>query len=86
MIAPASPRTFVCVMTMEYLPCRCPDDPLPGLQYEALYKRSIEDPTGFWADIASQFHWEKKVCAAAGRGRGVVRAARARTCSSGICG
>lgn len=26
-----------------------------------LYQRSIEDPAGFWADIASQFHWEKKV-------------------------
>lgn len=30
-------------------------------QYMALYKRSIEDPAGFWADIAEQFHWEKKV-------------------------
>ena len=33
-----------------------------------LYQRSIEDPAGFWADIASQFHWEKKV-RVVGRGR-----------------
>jgi acetyl-CoA synthetase len=26
-----------------------------------MYARSISDPAGFWADIASQFHWEKKV-------------------------
>jgi acetyl-CoA synthetase len=24
-----------------------------------MYKRSIEDPSGFWGDIAKQFHWEK---------------------------
>lgn len=27
-------------------------------QYRELHKRSIEDPAKFWADIASQFHWE----------------------------
>jgi hypothetical protein len=25
------------------------------------YERSIRDPAGFWADYASQFHWDKKV-------------------------
>ena len=30
-------------------------------QYDEMYKRSIEDPEGFWGDIADQFHWEKKV-------------------------
>jgi len=25
-----------------------------------MYKKSIEDPAGFWSDIASQFYWEKK--------------------------
>lgn len=30
-------------------------------QYDEMYKRSIEDPEGFWGDIASRFHWEKKV-------------------------
>lgn len=25
--------------------------------YDAMYKRSIEDPSGFWGDIARQFHW-----------------------------
>jgi acetyl-CoA synthetase len=28
-------------------------------QYEALYKRSIEDPEGFWADAAKELHWFK---------------------------
>src|ERR1700691_2000663 len=26
-------------------------------QYEALYRRSIQDPEGFWAEIASELHW-----------------------------
>ena len=30
-------------------------------QYDAMYKRSIEDPEGFWSDIAKDFHWEKQV-------------------------
>jgi acetyl-CoA synthetase len=29
-------------------------------QYHREYKRSVEDPEGFWADIASQFMWRKK--------------------------
>ena len=29
--------------------------------YEALYERSIQDPAGFWADFARQFHWETLV-------------------------
>ncbi len=29
--------------------------------YETLYNRSIQDPAGFWADLARQFHWEKPV-------------------------
>uniref|UniRef100_A0A0D6R8L0 acetate--CoA ligase n=2 Tax=Araucaria cunninghamii TaxID=56994 RepID=A0A0D6R8L0_ARACU len=29
-------------------------------QYLAMYKRSIQDPAGFWADIASQFYWKVK--------------------------
>lgn len=32
----------------------------PYLQYEKLYKRSVEDPAGFWADVAEQFYWHKK--------------------------
>ena len=27
-------------------------------EYEAMYKKSVDDPAGFWGDIASQFHWE----------------------------
>ena len=26
-------------------------------EYDAMYKRSIDDPVGFWSDIAKQFHW-----------------------------
>jgi len=29
-------------------------------QYLDMYKRSIQDPAGFWADIASQFYWKAK--------------------------
>lgn len=25
-----------------------------------MYKRSIEDPAGFWSDIASSFYWKQK--------------------------
>ncbi|CAL8467441.1 g6979 [Coccomyxa elongata] len=27
--------------------------------YERLYRRSIQDPAGFWADFAREFHWER---------------------------
>ncbi|HEV8284805.1 MAG TPA: acetate--CoA ligase [Chitinophagaceae bacterium] len=29
-------------------------------QYKSAYKKSIEDPEGFWADVASSFLWRKK--------------------------
>ena len=29
-------------------------------QYEEMYKRSVEDPAGFWSDIASDFYWKEK--------------------------
>ncbi len=29
-------------------------------KYEEMYKRSIEDPDGFWAEIADTFVWQKK--------------------------
>lgn len=25
-----------------------------------MYKRSIEDPAGFWSEIASDFYWKQK--------------------------
>jgi acetyl-CoA synthetase len=28
-------------------------------QYHEQYRRSVQDPEGFWAEIASQFHWKK---------------------------
>ena len=28
-------------------------------EYEALYKRSIDDPEGFWAEVARELHWFK---------------------------
>ncbi|VFQ81021.1 unnamed protein product [Cuscuta campestris] len=29
-------------------------------QYMEMYRKSVEDPAGFWADIASQFYWKDK--------------------------
>ncbi|KAJ4835913.1 hypothetical protein Tsubulata_041693 [Turnera subulata] len=29
-------------------------------QYLQMYRRSIEDPAGFWSEIASQFYWKQK--------------------------
>ena len=29
-------------------------------QYESMYQRSIDDPEGFWAEMADQFYWHKK--------------------------
>ena len=29
--------------------------------YDRLYKRSVEDPAGFWADMAGSFVWERRV-------------------------
>jgi len=29
-------------------------------QYKRMYQRSIEDPEGFWGEIAGQFYWHKK--------------------------
>ena len=29
-------------------------------EYDRLYKRSIDDPEGFWGEIAEEFHWFKK--------------------------
>ena len=29
-------------------------------QYETMYKRSIEDPQGFWSEVAEDMHWFKK--------------------------
>ncbi len=28
--------------------------------YEEMYRRSVEDPEGFWAEIAEGFVWEKR--------------------------
>ncbi len=29
-------------------------------QYQSMYERSIQDPEGFWAEIASQFEWKER--------------------------
>ncbi|MBT3467923.1 MAG: acetate--CoA ligase [Opitutae bacterium] len=29
-------------------------------EYQALHKRSIEDPEGFWSEVASELHWFKE--------------------------
>ena len=28
--------------------------------YDRIYKRSVEDPEGFWSEIAGDLHWFKK--------------------------
>jgi acetyl-CoA synthetase len=28
-------------------------------EYEALYRRSVDDPEGFWAEQARTLHWQK---------------------------
>ncbi len=34
---------------------------IPSLeQYREMYQRSIQDPDGFWGEVASEFHWQKK--------------------------
>ena len=30
-------------------------------EYERLYKWSVEDPQGFWAHMAHDYYWAKKV-------------------------
>lgn len=29
-------------------------------EYEQVYQRSVDDPEGFWAEMASHFSWRKK--------------------------
>jgi acetyl-CoA synthetase len=29
-------------------------------EYKRAYKKSVDDPEGFWADVASSFLWKKK--------------------------
>ena len=31
------------------------------VDYERMYRRSVDDPAGFWADMAAGFVWERKV-------------------------
>lgn len=30
-------------------------------QYHEMYKESLDNPSRFWGDVASQFHWETKL-------------------------
>jgi hypothetical protein len=30
-------------------------------EYERMYRRSVEDPDGFWAEVAEEFDWKTKV-------------------------
>lgn len=31
------------------------------IQYKEMYQKSIDNPEGFWGEIAQQFHWESPV-------------------------
>lgn len=28
-------------------------------EYDRMYRRSLDDPKGFWGDLASELHWNK---------------------------
>ena len=29
-------------------------------EYQAMYQKSIDDPDGFWSEVANDFHWYSK--------------------------
>ena len=31
-----------------------------GDQYREMYQKSIDDPAGFWSEIADEFYWKQK--------------------------
>lgn len=31
------------------------------IEYQKLYRKSIDNPVDFWSDIAKQFHWETPI-------------------------
>lgn len=31
------------------------------VQYKQMYQQSLDDPDGFWGEIAKQFHWENPI-------------------------
>jgi len=33
---------------------------MSGNDFESIYRRSIEDPEGFWGEVAEDVHWEKR--------------------------
>ena len=30
-------------------------------EYKSAYKQSVDDPEGFWSEIAKNFKWKKKI-------------------------
>src|SRR2546421_10137898 len=47
------------------LHCRPSDDSISGWRfpmagYEQEYRRSLEDPEGFWGEVAQDVHWTKR--------------------------
>lgn len=53
-------RLYVCACRPCLLAC-LPACVVCCVQYEEMYNRSIQDPNGFWSDMAKEFHWEKQV-------------------------
>jgi len=33
---------------------------MDGDQYREMYQKSIDDPAGFWSEIAGEFYWKQK--------------------------
>lgn len=42
-------------------------------QYHEDYKRSVEDPEGFWSDVADTFEWKKNNRSAAVCWNGILQ-------------
>ncbi|KAJ8752246.1 hypothetical protein K2173_003882 [Erythroxylum novogranatense] len=55
--SPASEENDLVLPSDEF--CRQALIPNPQ-KYLEMYKRSVEDPAGFWSDIASEFYWKQK--------------------------
>jgi len=52
-------------------------------EYEAMYRRSMDDPDAFWGELAEEFDWKTKVRALSlrGGGRGFWRRQARARCS-----
>lgn len=55
-----SSNPSACTHVWQALNCNCAD-----MQYDQMYKESIDAPEKFWGRLAEELHWERKVRAKA---------------------